>query len=104
MGGNSGKVMGWMLDPIGMATKGKVKGLAGMMGAVGDEAYGKKVDTPATPNPQDELDKAQQAAAGKAAELQQKRRQALSRSRSIYTSPLGISGQAQTAQKQLLGQ
>lgn len=44
------------------------------------------------------------AAGANASAAMKKRNQAMARSKSIYTSPLGITTQAQTAKKTLLGQ
>ena len=51
---------------------------------------------PATPTPEKAEDTAQAAAT--------KKRKAIARSRTIFTSPLGISGQASVIKKTLLGQ
>lgn len=64
----------------------------------------KELPAPSQAQPKDDLKAATDAAATQAAEAQKKRQAAISRSRSIYTSPLGIQDQAQTAAKTLLGQ
>ncbi len=56
----------------------------------------KAADLPQMPTVQDATSQAKDAI--------KERRIAASRSRSIYTSPLGIAGEAQTVRKTLLGQ
>lgn len=51
-----------------------------------------------------DLAAAQTAAAERAALSNDKRRQAIARSRTVYTSPMGLSSQASTARKTLTGQ
>jgi uncharacterized membrane protein (DUF106 family) len=51
-----------------------------------------------------EVKDAQSSASTNAQESLMNRKRAMSRSQTIYTSPLGISGQATTARKTLLGQ
>lgn len=53
--------------------------------------------------PMPETPKTEEAVVSAEAKTQEKRR-ALARSRSVYSSPLGLAGQAQTIKKTLLGQ
>ena len=57
-----------------------------------------------TKQAQDKMAKAESTAASQAAESIRRRQASMTRSKSIYTSPLGIQTQAQTARKALLGE
>ena len=102
----SSNAIGWMLDPLGMVTKGKVKGLIGIMGIVPKETYGNKVEEVSEPTSTaaDDLAAAQKASAELAELANDKRKAAIARSRTIYTNPLGLSTEANIARKTLTGQ
>jgi len=64
---------------------------------------GKKQEAPPPPPPMPEPP-TPDTAAEDAEAIKKKKMQAVNRSKSVYTSPLGIAGEAQVAQKSLLGQ
>jgi len=76
-------------------------GLGGIIGGslFGKMAGGKQQASSPIPLPQPP---SAEAAAGKAGEVIKKKRAAMTQS--IYTSPLGVAGEAQIARKTLLGQ
>ena len=80
------------IDPIGLAGINK----GSQLDAEGDEQ-------PQQSSPSEDLNAAKEAAAQRAKEAQNKRRLAMARSKTVYSSPLGVSAQAQTANKTLLG-
>lgn len=74
-------------------------GIKGIIGNKKEEASQPTQSTAAN-----DLEAAKLAASERAALANDKRKVALSRSRSIYTSPLGLQGQADLARKTLTGQ
>lgn len=64
---------------------------------------GKKEEAPPPPPPMP-TPPTPEAAVDNAEDKKRKKVQAVNRSKSVYTSPLGIGGEAQIAQKTLLGQ
>ena len=74
--------------------------------AVGAIAGGgqKQLTGPSGGNAENQLAAAQEAASVKAQSAQREKQRAISRSRTIYSSPLGVQEQADTAAKTLLGE
>ena len=101
MGGSATKIIGSIVDPIGFFSSVHGGGLMGAINKKSDKALpAPKVDGTA----QADLEAAEKAAAAKAELSQAKRQKAIARSRSIFTTPLGLQEQAATSQKKLLGQ
>jgi len=84
---------------IGAAAYGATKGVQSLAGGKGQKQL--TYDGGAADR---DLAAAQTAAAERAALSNDKRRQAIARSRTVYTSPMGLSSQASTARKTLTGQ
>jgi hypothetical protein len=76
---------------------------AGITGGIMAAAGAGKKETKPQPLPMPEAPKIEDAAA-KAEASARAKRAAMGRSQSIYTSPLGIGGEANIARKTLLGQ
>jgi len=85
-------ILGAMVIAGGLAYGGYAMGQAGKSKG----AQPQPAPMPQAPKPTEARDQAMAAARSK--------RLSMARSKSIYTSPLGISGEAQIAKKQLLGQ
>lgn len=74
---------------------------AGLLALASSGLFSKKKSDD-TPAPMPEAPKVEDEAAKAAAAAREKRR-GMARTKSIYTSPLGITGEAQVAKKTLLG-
>lgn len=77
-------------------------GTAGVVSAVKSNKESKQSNSPVS-SPATDLTNAQKAAEDTALAAQTKRKAAIARSRTVYTSPLGIQTEASTAKKTLLG-